>query len=331
MDDISPVTPKKRYSCTSEYATPRGSDDSDNSLYYSFALHEDDVLNKENSINGGQWNVTDKNTSLRSRVSKAKTPLLRKVLQTNGTPPNKNNKRVSFSYSQNPNLTPGASVKVSKTFSDASENELIVELKPRTTFDLKLIEESLPLPEIGPDNITINDSASDVTDDLENELHNTIIENPSSTATNKMNMNTEKLSKCVSVKQDSCKKSPTAENPKESVPVQKLANGARPKGTFQPLSMANCETVANTRTVDEILHEAQKKVPQSRNATKIIRQNLASESRKSILATARKNTRATTYKRRSSTYEPRKFDARKSLGILKQVANKINKTIAGTS
>lgn len=247
-NDRSPVTPKKRYSCNSEYATPKDSDDSDSSLYYSFVLSEDDkdTVCKENSVNGGHH-------------LKAKTPLLRKVLQTMHTPRNINNKRVSFSHLPKP-MT--ATVKIVKTMdSDIGA----------PTFNLKRIEESLP---IVSNEKPIEDNFHD-SSFMDNELQNTIIENVA-------------------------EKTRTPPNPQ----------------------LSNINTGANatiTRTVEELLREAHKNESHTRNAAKINRQRLAKDSRKSVLPTAKK------LSRRSSTYEPRKIDPRKSLGVLKQVANKVTK------
>lgn len=335
----SPATPKKRYSCISEYGTPKGSDDSDNSMYYSFVLSdEDNAVNKENSINGGMWAVSDSsNSPMAARVSKAKTPLLRKVLQTNCTPRNKNNKRVSFSNVSKPSPTPKAAIKIVKA-NELEINSLNSGSDRGVAFDLKPIEESLPkvvpVEQQKPDEksdatadcITISDSSSDVTDDLENELHNTIIENPPSTTNVTLVTSGEELSAPTPVVTQTL-----VEKLLEVQPVPPNESSQLdpvPKNVTPP--QPNVSTVPNTRTVEEILRDAAKNVPQTRNTAKINRQRLANDSRKSILPIAKNSTRATTYKRRSSTYEPRKMvDPRKSLGVLKQVASKVTKSIGG--
>lgn len=334
--DTSPATPKKRYSCASEYATPKESDDSDSSLlYYSFV--EENAFNKENSVNGGTWTVSDSSSPIAPRVSKAKTPLLRKVLQSNHTPRNKNNKRVSFSHLSKPSPTPTVTVKIAKT--EESEGEKVSDRN--VIFDLKPIGESLPnisnvnqfqqkneeKTENVVDTNTIDESlSSDVTDDLENELHNTIIENPPFAANSTLTSSNEEHdtpAASVVIPQQDIK----ASESNETHSLQ-LMNDLLPKTNPQ---LSKEKTVTSTRSIEELLREARKNVPQNqtRNAAKTNRQNLANDTRKSILPIAKKSTRATTYKRRSSTYEPRKVDPRKSLGVLKQIASKVTKTIGG--
>lgn len=271
-------TPNKRYSLESNecFATP-AADDSETSLYYSF----DNSTNKENSINGGYWKVTTPGTQVPNTSS-----LLRNVLQSNFTPRNKNNKRVSFSYlAKKSPIPPNSAGKIPK---------LLVTMITTNSVngnDMEPIEEN-----VTPENTeTINDSASDVTDDLENEMHDTIIENPFSATNNRG---------------------------EESESKTKAKAG---------LSIPTTENVENTKFIDEILSETNTKLPsKTRNATKVIRQRLAHESRKSILPVAKKATRSTTHtRRRSSTFEPRKVDPRKSLGVLKQVEKKVSKSIAG--
>lgn len=288
-------TPKKRYSCTSEYATPRGLDDSDNSLYYSFVVSDDEGF-KENG--GGHMN-----SPVLACTAKAKTPLLRKILQSNYTPRNKNNKRVSFSSAQKPNPTPESLGKVQKTQSNSADCSNGCSAPTTTPFNLKPIEECLLNTSNKNDaenmahhneneHAVVNDSASDVTDDLENELHDTIIENTPSVMNNTLlsgdggqvseNIEMSEREKCK------VKTSPSSKN--------SLTCGLK---TVKKLASENVTT---------------------RNATKLNRQRLANETRKSILPVSKKSTRTTTY--RSSTYEPRKVDSRKSLNVLKQAARK---------
>lgn len=313
-NDTSPVTPKKRYSCISEYTTPM---ESDESVYYSplqnysFVVSED-AVNKENSINGGQWTITETtNSPTASRVSKAKTPLLRKVLQTNYTPRNKNNKRVSFSHIPKPSPIPKTTEKNSKT------NNLDNRDCDRTvSFDLKPIEKSLPIVtkeelkdiksyekiENDTDSNTANESSLDTTDDL----HNTIIEN--STAAGNSTSGEEFITSQQSVT--------LLEKKGQFINYSELKNNVSHKSN-----------AANTRTVEEIIYEDEKNVLQTKNTARINRQRLAYDNRKSLLPVTKKQTRFTTYKRRSSTYELRKVDPRKSLGALKQVASKVTKTM----
>lgn len=324
-DKISPNTPKKRYSCTSEYATPKGSDDSDNSLYYSFTLSEDDsMISKENSINGGQWTVS--NSPSASRIPRTKTPLLRKVLQSNFTPRNKNNKRVSFSNVSKPEPMPALAGKIPK-FQSASEMIPQMNSYPSSTYDLKPIEENLPpissekssskpAEQNDIDDASVNDSASDATDDLESDLHDTIIENPSSAAFNATNGNSE-LPLPIGPSHE-----PQTSNPSEdNVSSNEATSSAALKSTISN------ENSSNTKTIGDVLREKVKPATQTRNSAKVNRQRLANESRKTVFPGAK--TRATTYKRRSSTYEPRKVDPRKSLSVLKHVVNKVTKSITG--
>lgn len=333
-DKISPNTPKK-YSCTSEYATPKGSDDSDNSLYYSFTLSEDDsMISKENSINGGQWTVS--NSPSASRIPRTKTPLLRKVLQSNFTPRNKNNKRVSFSNVSKPEPMPALAGKIPK-FQSASEMIPQMNSYPSSTYDLKPIEENLPpissektsskpAEQNDIDDASVNDSASDATDDLESDLHDTIIENPSSAAFNATNGNSE-LPLPIEPSHEPIKVDATDDSPQTSNPSEDNVSSNEATSSAALKSTISNENSSNTKTIGDILREKVKPATQTRNSAKVNRQRLANESRKTVLPGAK--TRATTYKRRSSTYEPRKVDPRKSLSVLKHVVNKVTKSITG--
>lgn len=230
---------KKRYSSASEYGTPTA-DESENSLYFSFSV-DDSLPNKENSISQSPA------SSLPS-TSKAKTPLLRKVLQSNFTPRNANNKRVSFSHL--PKQIPaeentGKIAKITHVHEHQNSNAM---------FDLEPIKESVQ--KIFDEQITDQD-ANDLIDDDDDEMHNTIIENHSSV-----------------------KHSPEEATSSESIVVMEATN---PK----------IDSKVEKKLVSEV-------------ATKI-------QNRKSVLPIAKKPMRATTYKRRSSTYEPRKVNISKSV------------------
>lgn len=336
-DKISPITPKKRYSCASEYATPKGSDDSDNSLYYSFTLSEDDsMLSKENSINGGQWTVS--NSSSASRIPRTKTPLLRKVLQSNFTPRNKNNKRVSFSNTLKPEPMPALAGKIPK-FQSASEMLPQIDSNASSTYDLKTIKEHLPpisnekssskpTEQNDIDDTSVNDSASDATDDLESDLHDTIIENPTSAAFSATNENSE-LPLPIEPTHEPINFDATDDSPQTSNPLEGnvYCNEATSSAAFK--STVSKENSSNSKTIGDVLRGKAKPATQTRNSAKVNRQRLANENRKTVLPGAK--TRATTYKRRSSTYEPRKVDPRKSLSVLKHVVNKVTKSITGYS
>lgn len=248
----------KRYSSASEYGTPGAVDDdsTDNSLYFSFS---DNQPNKENSINGGHWSTTDLTPSS-SHVTKAKTPLLRKVLQSNFTPRNANNKRVSFSHLPKPEQEKND--KIAKTAQSVTNS-----------FDLEPIRESL-VATVATEREKIDEDgadqdANDLIDD--DEAHNnTIIENP------------------VSVKHSSGVLAKSSEQLESNAPHLKNTSVKNSKSDIKPEI-----TVLS-------------KVP-TRNVTKMDRKRLVEENRKSILPVAKKPTRATTYKRRSSTYEPSKL------------------------
>lgn len=289
MNNIIPNTPNKRYSCSSEYGTP-GNDDSDNSLYYSFVLSEEENgLNKENSSNG-QWTVTDLSPADSRVSSRSKTPLLRKVLRQNFTPSNENKRRGLLNRLSRLCLTPEPVNKIAET--TTSEPEKVPSVNDLHYLDLTNDNSQTNLNgETAEDGKKeqcrgISDSASDVTDDLENELQNTIIENPSSASKNKL----------------------TGLHAISQVSASKVVM----------LSSATINAL-DTKTVCDVLSEGSQ-LPQTKNATKIIRQRLANESRKSMMP------RSKTYKRRSSIYEPRKIDHRKTLSVLKQMATK---SIAG--
>lgn len=296
----------KRYSSSSEYATPGMVDDSENSLYFSFT-GDDNLPNKENAINGDSWSMTDviPSPSPSQFVSKAKTPLLRKVLQSNFTPRNKSNKRVSFSHLPKQSPVEATGGKIAKT---VQTYEHRLGLNSNNAFDLEPIKESLPNPTIAldqksfSDNSTEQDANSD-TADVADDLDNTIIENPSL-----MKHNTDLLAK-------------TSESNASGMIEVKKPNNMNDTPNENPKH--------GSKMVHKILSEAATKPHQTRNVTKIDRRQLVKESRKSMLPVTKKSARFTTYKRRSSTYEPRKINPRKSLEVLKQVAHKISKSISG--
>lgn len=243
----------KRCSSSSEYATPGAVDDPENSLYYSFTV-DGTPSNKENSINGGQWAITD----LIPSSSTSKTPLLRKVLQSNFTPRN-----------------------------DVLFSRLSLQ-KPQQEHqtDLDTIRESLPCPTIEIDQKIFDEYGTEQDASLEDEIHNTIIENPSSvnhSIDSYANMSEQpELNACGS-------NQVTELNKMKNMQSKHSNNDCKPS------------------QVKEKLSEAVKKSQQTRN----VRSVRESRSRKSVLPVAKKPVamkpvRATTYKRRSSTYEPRK-------------------------
>lgn len=270
-------TPKNRYSCISEYATPKGSDDSDNSLYFSFVASEDEnSLYKENSISGSQ------NTNV---------PLLRTVLQANCTPRNKINKRVSFQ----------SSPKSNKTRECQLQSYNIKEAQPTAVAPLKTIKESQAtklrknemrnfVQKNGKEHTLFNDSASDVTDDLENELQDTIIENTINTLLPSSVQSINLAGTAVDVYEQDGKNEKT------------LSQSSKKFDT------KNVKDVSGVHT---------------NNVIKQSRQLLAYQSRKSILPPKR----ATNYKRRSSIYEPHKVLLRKSLITKSKQGKKLIKCI----
>lgn len=329
ISPITPITPNKRYSCSSEYGTPRGStDDSDSSLYYSMTGSEDDeLLNKENSLISSKMSVID--SPSKACYGKAKT-LLRKVLQSNLTPRNENNKRVSFCNTTKASPSPKASAKVAKTQSayEKAANS------PRKLMGLEQKLSSMALKEAnvkalygktenGSEAAAINDSASDVTDDLDNEMHNTIIENPANFDST-LNANKEQTdAPCSPVDTEQANAPET-----DAVASDIAMEDAKPSGFINHTKSPSLNKSA-TKTASEVLQQAAGKLTHTRNAAMLSRQELSIENRKSILPVAKKTTRATTYKRRSSIYEPHKINPRKSLHILKQVASKVTKTLSG--
>lgn len=286
----------KRYSSSSEYGTPGAVDDLENSLYYSFTA-DDNPTNKENSINGGQWAITDlsASSSASTHVLKAKTPLLRKVLQANFTPRNKNNKRVSFSHLPKECSAEETSGKMAKTI---HTNEHRTELNSDTMFDLKPIKESLPCSTMAIDQKQFNeigndqDANSDTADDLDDDMHNTIIENPLS-----VEQSTDSLAKIGEISE-------------LSIPSpSKIMEPIKTNDTPGKDSKRECEPPQ----VKQILSGAVLKPHQTRNVAKLNRRQLVKDNRKSVLPVAKKPARATTYKRRSSTYEPQKVKLSKSV------------------
>lgn len=87
-------------------------------------------------------------------------------------------------------------------------------------------------------------------------------------------------------------------------------------------------TPNKAKSASEIIEEFKKRAAnmQTNNATKIARSKLASDTRKSVVP---KTSRQTSFRRRSSTYEPRKVDARKTINVLKKVRKSMVKPISG--
>lgn len=286
------ITPNKRYSCSSEYGTPVN-DDSDNSLYYSFALSEEEnVPNKENSSNS-EWTVTDLSLGVARIPLRSKTPLLRKVLQQNFTPGNQIKERGSFDCSSPLCLT---SIIAETTTSDR-EGVLNV----NDIHDMESINENLQINSIekavederknqnqGIEYPLIDDSASDVTDDLENELQNTIIENlPPATYKSHSNYN---LSSDDHARGDTID-GIIAVGELKSTELRPIHQGSAPKVVMVSSPIVN---TIDTKTVEDVLSQGIQ-LGQTKNATKITRQ----------------------------------LEFRKTLGVLKPVTNKAIKSIAG--
>lgn len=262
----------KRYSSASEYGTPHEIEEEDRSLYFSFSA-DDNPSNKENSIIGGQWAITELTPSMSSTSSKAKTPLLRKVLQSNFTPRNVHNKRVSFSHLPKQNPIEENAGKIAK-----SAHVYEHEINSNTMFDLDPIREAIS-SSVSADQTIFDEhnNEQDANDVIDDENDDTIIENPTS-----MKHSPESLAK----------------DSKQSESTACGLNG-----------------VKKSVEIKDLLKE--KKVSSkvsTRNATKIDRKRLVEENRKSVLPVAKKKPmRSTTYKRRSSTYEPRKVTLSKSV------------------
>lgn len=88
-------------------------------------------------------------------------------------------------------------------------------------------------------------------------------------------------------------------------------------------------TPSNAKPASAILEEFKRRsthIP-TNNPTRQARTQLANESRKSIAPKA--SSRQTSFRRRSSTYEPRKVDARKTINVLKKVRKTLSKADTG--
>lgn len=345
MEDTTPTNKNRssRYSMhQSEYGTPIG--DSDNSLYYS--LIEDGE--KENST--GKWSVSDSNAPMILRSSKKVTPLIQKVLHHNQTPRNKNNKRVSFSSSPKPMpmeekigkvhpKTPRRSKAIATSIGleDCQERfrdvlTLNSNEKPIEASQLETISETISNDSASNDgsnnevqsntsavSAAISDVASDVADDKDQSMmENTIIENW---------MRTVKQNGAIGIHQ-------TNENIIESnepMAMNVIQATSPGKNVIQATTPGK-----NVKPADQVLQQKMKTPqPKSRNVTLIARYKLANENRKTILPKPERKTilpktdRKTTYRRRSSTYEPKRMDFRKSISVLKKVVRTVNKTIPG--
>lgn len=355
MEDTTPTNKNRssRYSMhQSEYGTPIG--DSDNSLYYS--LIEDGE--KENST--GKWTVSDSSASMVLRSSKKVTPLIQKVLHHNQTPRNKNNKRVSFSSSPKPMpmeekigkvhpKTPRRSkaIATSIELEDCQERfrdvlTLNSNEKPIEASQLETISETLSNDSASNDgssnevqsntsavSAAISDAASDVTEDKDQSLmENTVIENW---------MRAVKQNGAIGINQINENIIETIE-PMAMNAIQPVTPDKNiPQATSSGKNVIQATTPGkNVKPADEVLQQKIKTPqPKSRNVTLIARYKLANENRKTILPRTDRKTilpradRKTTYRRRSSTYEPKRMDVRKSISALKKVVKTINKTMPG--
>lgn len=316
LESMNTPSNTKRYSSSSEYATPGGVDESENSLYFSFCDNPTE-REKENATQEDQWAITDlaPSPSTSSHVFRAKTPLLRKVLQSNFTPRNGNNKRVSFSHVPKGSPIAGHADKILKSDS----NGLQMEFNRNTMFDLDPIKESLPCTTIAKDyklfvkNETEQDpiDTSNTTDDFDDEMHDdTMIENPSTSTHNNASLSKK-------TNENSAPNASSLDGLKK--PIKKNDMVEMDSALLQESDGVNSKMV-----VKKLLSGASIKPQQTRNTIKIDRRRLGKDNRKTM-----NPTRSTTYKRRSSTYEPRKVDPRKSLGVLRNVASKLSKSIPG--
>lgn len=280
-----------RYSSSSEYATPGSVDNSENSLYFSFT-DDDDFSNKENSFNKDSRAKTDHKLTAgtTSCGSKAKTPLLRRVLQSSLTP-RKPPKQVSFKD------TIAYELQMPLNSNVMHEQEPIEGTKQNST-------NATSREQMRSNSSEHNaNSETDADADNDDDMQNTIIENPS-------------LSNASGLTEQS----------NNTNDIREVSSTASRKNGKLSQNIGNSETV-ETKVSDPAKKSTESE--QTRNVTKNERKQLVRDSRKNTLPVAKKFTRATTYKRRSSTYEPRKIDPRKSLGVLKQVAQKLSKSISG--
>lgn len=353
-------------------------DDSDSSLYYSM-VEDSESPDKENSKD---WTVTD-NKKYELRSAKKATPLLRKVLQSNATPRNKHNKRVSFSDSPKPmpsgekcgkvhpktprrtrlnagdvEAAPVDSEVVScqekfaalMTISESTGAETWTETMAETPTGIKVAElttiaESESIDTVAnvctdnemPSNQllecfgVISDGASDGgSDDRDiSFLENTIIEQIGRTSDSSLQgiPITDKALTPIVESQE-----PHGENEGGISPVVQSTPPANVREHIKSVisSVVASLTPGNAKSATAILEESKRRgthVP-TNNPTRLARTQLAKETRKSIVPKPA-SSRQTSFRRRSSTYEPKKVDARKSISVLKKVRKSLKRPEAG--
>lgn len=124
-------------------------------------------------------------------------------------------------------------------------------------------------------------------------------------------------------------------NANEATPTNVAAAAAPAPGKIKEhiksaiTSVVASLTPSNAKSASAILEEFKRRsthIP-TNNPTRQARTQLANETRKSIAPKA--TSRQTSFRRRSSTYEPRKVDARKTINVLKKVRKTLSKADTG--
>lgn len=354
MDDTTPKATRynTRSSIMSEYES--AAEDSDSSLYFSMVDDSDSSTDKENSK--GEWTVSEnKPLKIETRSAKKATPLLRKVL--NPTPRNKHNKRVSFSDSPKPMPSGEKSGKVhpktprrclknleyqSNIDVDSEVNECQEKLATLLT-----IEEAT-----GQENVC--ESTNDIKVDkltaipeTESEVH---LSNEKAEGAEKETMPSNQLLDCFATVSDGasdggsdrdhsmlddtiiekfCDLNDTEiqhvpANDQQIAPVK--VKGQMLKSAIT--SVISSLTPNKVKSASVVIEECKNRIAAipTKNPTQSARSQLLMENRKSVVPNTR---RQTSFRRRSSTYEPRKVDARKTINVLKKARKTLNKVGQG--
>lgn len=306
--------------------------------------------------------------SRRNTKAMPKTPLLRKVLEKQqATPRNQNNKRVSFSAS--PKTIPILAKKTTANVPAVPEvSEPITQEQPNTNGVQSIENVIQAIEEQREHNGEQPEQTDAVSDDSEeSDLHKTMVENDSDRTIISIEAVGDQIfdvAENVEIPMVNGHAAPTSNGaaaneeikpaPVENVgEVQstekvkkvgfKVENHSQMiAGIKKPVVAATnvktnavvaTKTAVKSAVVKAAAPTANKKIAALapvKTVTKTVPVAKAVEASATTgTISAKKPTRQTTYKRRSLTFEPPKYTARKSLAVLSKVAKQINKTVPG--
>lgn len=351
MDDTTPKATRynTRSSIMSEYES--AAEDSDSSMYFSMVEDSDSSTGKENAKGSD-----NKSLKLEMRSAKKATPLLRKVL--NPTPRNKHNKRVSFSESPKP-MPSGE--KLSKIFPTTPRHSLKnLDFQSNIDVDSEVIKCQEKLATL----MTIEEASGqenfcEATNAIKVDKLTAILETKSEAhlshekaeGAEHDTMPSNQLLDCFATVSDGASDGGSDDREHsmlEDTIIEKFCdqNNAEiphvPANELQIVpgkvkgqmfksaitSVISSLTPNKIKSASAVIEECKNRIAAipTKNPTESARSKLLIANRKSMLPNAR---RQTSVRRRSSTYEPRKVDARKTINIIKKARKNINKVGQG--